>query len=97
MTGILAVDTADLARLAERIRLAAAEAHAACADPGPLQASIGRLAAPCLVHGTATFLERWTGALADLVDDARRLADAIDLVARSYRDVEAANSRLMAP
>jgi hypothetical protein len=95
MTGILEVDTAALAALSGRIRAAAAEARAASADPGPLHASLSRLADPALMQAVALFVERWSDALADIVDDARRLADAIDLAARSYRDVESANARLV--
>jgi hypothetical protein len=90
MTGFLKVDTADLARLAERVRLSAAEARAASADPAPLRATIGRLGDPNLVRAAAEFLGRWSDALADIVHDARRLADAVDLVAKSYSDAESA-------
>jgi hypothetical protein len=38
------------------------------------------------------FVQRWSSTLVDLVDDAHRLADAVDLVARSYQDVESAAS-----
>jgi hypothetical protein len=88
MTGILAVDTAALNLLAERIRRSAAEAHAAGADPGPLYATIDALGAPCLIQAARAFVHSWGSVLADIVDDAHRLADAIELVSDSYRDAE---------
>jgi uncharacterized protein YukE len=93
--GILEVDTTELTRLAERIRLAAAEAHAASADPGPLQSSIARLADPALIQAAASFLSSWGHTLAGVVGDARRLADAIDLVAHGFQDAESAVARSM--
>jgi hypothetical protein len=93
MTTILEVDTAALSRLAERIRAAAAEASAASADPGPLRGSIGGLGTPCVVHAAGVFVESWRVALADIVDDAHRLADAVDLAARAYQDAESASTR----
>jgi uncharacterized protein YukE len=93
MTGMLKVDTADLTRIAERVRLAAAQAQAASADSGPVQAPIAQLADPSLMQATSSFFGHWSGALSDIVGDARRLADAIDLVARAYRDAESAAAR----
>jgi hypothetical protein len=95
MTGKLVVDTAALTLLADRIRRAAAEAHAASADPEPLQLAIDTLAAPCLVQAARLFVQRWGSALAEIVDDAHRLADAIDLVSRSYREAESVVDRGM--
>jgi hypothetical protein len=90
MTGILEVDTEALNRLAERIRAAAAEAQAAAAHPGPLYSSIDALHAPVLVRAVGAFVENWRATLADIVDDSHRLADAITLAARSYREAESA-------
>jgi hypothetical protein len=91
----LAVDTAALDRLAERIRRAAAEAHAAATDPAPLYAAIEALAAPSLVQAARVFMHGWGATLAGIVDDAHRLADAVELVGRSYRDAESVLSRGM--
>ena len=93
MTGILEVDTEALNRLAERIRAAAAEAQAAAAHPGQLYSSIDALSAPVLVRAAGAFVESWRAALADIVDDSHRLADAITVAAHSYQDVEAAVSQ----
>jgi hypothetical protein len=92
MTGILQVDTAALNRLAERIRAAAREAQAVAAHPGPLYMSIDALDAPVLVRAMDAFVENWRATLAEIVDDAHRLADAIVLAGRSYDDVESAVS-----
>jgi hypothetical protein len=95
MTATLTVNTVSLSRLAERIRRAAVEARATSAYPGPLLASIGALTVPCLVQAADTFVASWSTALADLVDDADRLADAVDLLARAFRDAESVNARLL--
>jgi hypothetical protein len=87
MTGI-EVDTAALALLAERIRRSAVEAHAVAADPGPLFTAIDALAVPALVEAARVFVQAWGSALADIVDDAHRLADAIDLVSVGYQHAE---------
>jgi uncharacterized protein YukE len=90
MTGILEVDTEALHRLAERIRAAAGEAQATAGHPGPLHSSIDALNAPVLVRACGVFVESWRAALADIVDDSHRLADAITLAGQSYQDVESA-------
>jgi hypothetical protein len=81
-------DTDRQEQLAGRIRRAAAEAHAAGSDPGPLLAVAGALVQDCLVDAAGTFLRRWLHTLEEVADDAHRLADAVDLVARSYHDTE---------
>jgi len=88
MTGFLKVDTDALDRLADQIRRAAAEARTVGLDPEPLRSSIHALRAPDLVQATSAFVEAWGPFLAGLVMDAGRLADAIALVSRSYRDAE---------
>jgi hypothetical protein len=100
MTGIpeghvLRVDTAVLDLLAERIRRSAAEARAATADPRPLYTAIDALAAPCLVAAARAFMQHWGSTLADTVDDAHRLADAVELVSRGYQDAESVLARGM--
>jgi hypothetical protein len=82
------VDTTAMHRLAQRIRQTAALAGAP--ERAALQPAIAALGAPSLVHATGTFVERWGIVLTDLVDDAHRLADAIDLAARTYQDVDSA-------
>lgn len=72
--------------LAQRIRQTAA--LAAAPDRGALQPAVAALSSPSLVHAVGTFIERWGVVLADLVDDAHRLADAIDLAARTYQDAD---------
>ena len=93
MTGILEVDTEALNRLAERIRAAAGEAQAVAGHPGPLYSSIDALNAPVLIRAAGAFVENWRSALADIVDDSHRLADAITLAARTYHDTESAVSQ----
>jgi uncharacterized protein YukE len=95
MTEILTVDTAAMHRLAQRLREVAAQARAGTADAGSAQSLIGALGPACLVHAAGTFFERWSATLTDLVDDVRRLADAIDLVARAYAEVESVAERGM--
>jgi hypothetical protein len=84
----LVVDTAAMRGLAERIRQTAA--LAANPDQAALRPAVAALGAPALVHAAGTFIERWGVVLGDLVDDAHRLADAIDLAARTYQDVDEA-------
>src|SRR5450432_3221957 len=90
MTGFIEVDTQALDQLAARIRSAAAPARTAAGQvaTGALHAQIGTLGSPPLVRATTGFVESWAGPLADLVADAVRLADAIALVSRTYRDAE---------
>lgn len=88
MRAAFEVDTAAQRRVAEQIRRAADEAHALAAHPGPLRATVGALSIACLVQAATEFVERWSETLDDLTGDARRLADAVDLVARSYEDAE---------
>jgi hypothetical protein len=95
MTEILAVDTASLHRLAQRLREVATQARAGTADAGSVQSAVAALGAACLVRAAGTFFEQWSATLADVVDDVRRLADAIDLVARAYADVESVTERGM--
>ena len=85
---ILAVDTAALHQLAQQIRQAAAQARLGTDDQGALPPLVAALGPPVLVHAAGAFLDSWSVVLADLVDDAHRLADAIDLTARSYQDAE---------
>src|SRR4051812_23191084 len=85
---VLAVDTAALARLAERIRGAAAEARAVGARPGPLSAAAGALESPALVAAVIGLGSGWGWVLREITDDADRMADAVDLVARSYQDAD---------
>lgn len=91
MTAILSalsVDTVAMQQLAVRIRQAATQAGLGPDDHGALSPLVAALGPPVLVQAAGAFIERWTIALADLVDDAHRLADAIELAARSYQDVE---------
>jgi hypothetical protein len=88
MTAILTVDPAAMHRLADRVREAAAQAGLGTAERGPLPSAVAQLGPAALVHAVSTFLERWNPALTDLVDDAHRLADLIDLAARTYQDAE---------
>ena len=90
---MISVDTAAMQQLAERIREAAAQADLGADDRASLQPMVAALAAPPLVHAVGTFIESWGVTLADLVDDAHRLADAIDLVARTYQDADALTER----
>jgi len=90
---MISVDTVGMQRLAERIREAAAQAGLGPDDRESLQPMVAALAAPALVHAVGTFIERWGATLGDLVDDAHRLADAIDLVARTYQDADALTER----
>jgi hypothetical protein len=92
MTAILSIDTVAMRLLAERIR-AAAQSGFGLGDRRAFQPAITALAAPCLAHAVVTFLERWGATVADLVDDAHRLADAIDLTARAYQDTESVIER----
>jgi excreted virulence factor EspC (type VII ESX diderm) len=93
MTEILTVDTVAMHRLAQRLREVAAQARVGTSDADSAQSMVAALGAPCLVHAAGTFVERWSATLTDLVDDIRRLADAIDLVARAYADVESMTER----
>jgi hypothetical protein len=93
----LSVDTAQMGRLAGRIRAAAAEARAVSRRPGALRAGIQALATPCLTQAAAAFVDTWASVMGDVVDDAERLADAIDAVLRLYQDVEWANARGLRP
>jgi hypothetical protein len=92
---IVSVDTAALHVLARRIRAAAGEARAAQAEPGPLRARFAQLGDAALICAGLAFAGRWAPALGDLVDDAQRIADAVELVAGSYEDAEAASDRLL--
>lgn len=92
MTEMLSIDTAAMRLLAHRIR-EAARVVLGSGDHGSLQPAIAALATPNLVHAAGTFIERWGAVLTDLVDDAYRLADAIDLAARTYQDAESATDR----
>jgi hypothetical protein len=85
---VLAVDTAALARLTDRIRRAAAEARAAGSRPGPLHHTAGALNSSVLAGAVADLTVRWGWVLRELTDEADRLADAVDLVGRSYEDAE---------
>ncbi len=89
MTAILSIDTAAMRLLADRIREAVQSGFGG-ADRAALQPAVTTLGTPELVHAVATFLDRWGTTAADLADDAHRLADAIDLAARSYQDAESA-------
>jgi hypothetical protein len=96
MTAILSaltVDTVAMRQLAARIRQVAAEADLGADGPGALSPLVAALGPPVLVQATGVFIDRWGGALADLVDDAHRLADAIDLAARSYQDADSLTER----
>ena len=97
MSPRLNVDTDELHSLAARIRLAAAEAATAHADPGPMRATMSRLGDPGLAAASHAFLEHWSYALGEVVADADRLADQIALVAQTGEDVEAAASRSFRP
>ncbi|HST86063.1 MAG TPA: hypothetical protein VLL08_30270 [Kineosporiaceae bacterium] len=92
MTAILSIDTAAMRLLATRIRDAA---QTGLGDHGGWQPAVTALGAPALMQAMSVFLDRWGAAVADLVDDAHRLADVIDLAARSYQDVESVSTRGM--
>jgi hypothetical protein len=89
MTAILSIDTAAMRVLAHRIRDAA---QAGLGDQGSWQPAVTALGAPVLRHAVSVFIDRWGATVADLVDDAHRLADVIDLAARSYQDVESVST-----
>jgi uncharacterized protein YukE len=103
MTAIFTVDPEALQRLAQRIR--EAQAAIGTADRGPLRSAVTALSggpngeglstgeAGELTHAISAFLQAWGPALADLVDDAHRLADMIDLAARAYQDAETATEQ----
>ena len=92
MTAILSIDTAAMRVLANRIR-DTAQTSLGSGDHGAWQPTVTALATPALIHAVSVFLDRWAAAVADLTDDAYRLADAIDLAARSYQDVESVTER----
>jgi len=87
MTALL-VDTAAMHGLAERIRQAAALAGPP--DRAALRSAVTALGPPALTQAAGTFIDRWGPLLAELVDDTNRLADAIDLAARTYQDADSA-------
>jgi hypothetical protein len=87
MTALL-VDTAAMHGLAERIRQAAALAGPS--DRAALRSAATALGPPALAHAAGTFIDHWGLVLAELVDDTHRLADAIDLAARTYQDADSA-------
>jgi ABC-type branched-subunit amino acid transport system substrate-binding protein len=89
---VISVETASMARLSERIRQAAAEARSAARHPGPLRGAVRSLSVPCLVQAAGAFVEAWSAAIGELVDDAERLADAVDAMAALYQAVESANA-----
>ena len=87
--GIVA-DPGVLAAAAGRIRAAVAVAEVAVgalSGPGPPSGADPRLGAA--VEG---FLRAWRGELGDVLAGARRLADALELAAAAYQDVELAAS-----
>ncbi len=84
----LRVDPADLRHVAGRIRAAAAEADAAVRHPAALRSSIAQLGPPEVVRSLAVFVAGWNSALATVVADANRMAEAVALVARDYEDAE---------
>jgi hypothetical protein len=90
MTAILSIDTAAMRMLAHRIRAAA---QTGLGDQSSWQPAVTALGAPVLMHAVSVFVDRWGAVVADLVDDAHRLADVIDLAARSYQDVESMSTR----
>lgn len=85
----LRVDVAALGALAATIRHAAAEADAAANHRGLVGPSAA-LADERLVEAMLRFVDRWGHALRALIDDARRLADGLDLVSAFYTDAETA-------
>ena len=93
VTPALTVDTVAMRQLAEQIRQVAAQAGLGPDEQGALPPLIAALGPPVVVQAARAFIDRWAGALAELVDDAHRLADAIDLVARSYQDAESLTQR----
>ena len=93
----LEVDTEALVELAGRIRAAAAEARAATGDPGPLRATVASLAEAELIRAAELFVDRWEYAMHEVIADAQRLADAVDLAARSYLDAESVARRAASP
>jgi hypothetical protein len=93
MTALLTVDTAAMDELARQLRALAVRARGGRADLGVAPALIAALAAPGLIQAAGTFLERWQAPVAALIDDAERLADAVDLLTRSYQDVESVAER----
>jgi len=92
MTAFLSIDTAAMHLLAERIRTVARTGLDG-GDHEAWQPAIAALGAPGLVQAVGTFFERWDTVVTDLVDDAFRLADAIDLAAHTYEDAESLTQR----
>jgi hypothetical protein len=88
----LSVDTTAMQALAERIRQAV-KVGVEKDDRRSLQPAISALGTPALAHAASTFIERWSLAVSDLADEAHRLADAIDLTARAYQDLESMTER----
>lgn len=93
----LEVDTEALVELAGRIRRAAQEARAATGDPDPLRATVAALAEGELVRAAELFADRWEHAMHEVIADAERLADAVDLAARTYLDAESVARRAARP
>jgi hypothetical protein len=92
-----AVDPESLMRLAASVRSAANEAEAVTGHHS-LAHAIAGLRDPSLVGALNDFLQKWSHALRSLLDDAHRIADGAELVARLYDDAEnAAQSALPIP
>ena len=93
MTAILTVDTAAMQELARRLRAVASQLRAGRAGLGATPAAVATLADPGLIHATGVFFDRWQISFTGLVDDAERLADAVELLARTYQDAESVAER----
>jgi hypothetical protein len=87
--GIIAADPAELAAAAARVRSAVAAVELAV---GALGAEWWGAASgpPRLGTAVGTFLRAWDDEVESAVAGARRVADALDLTAAAYRDVEVA-------
>ena len=88
-----AVDPAALSGIAASVRAAADEAESACAEHnGIATTSLGDAE---LESALRHFTDRWRYGLDTLVDDARRLADGLDLAAGLYADADRAAATLV--
>ncbi len=83
-----AVDPAELSLTAEAIRRAAQEAEAVTSDHRSLSTFTAALLDPVVIAAMSDFINQWSYGLRTLTDDARRLADSLDLVIAYYVDTD---------
>jgi hypothetical protein len=89
--GGIAADPAELAAAAARARsaVAAVEAPLGVLRAGDVSGSAA-VGAPRLAVAVEAFLRGWGDEVEATLADTRRVADALDLAAAAYRDVEVA-------